>query len=114
MNNSYPVPWPYLEAKNYSDWDSIFQTFPHLSTVNPSEHPHSHNILGMVIRSANDDNVHKVHLPPLRPSSTASGPPPPKIKTKYSSSGNANSTTIPIPTSSSVQSKVVCSKVWPG
>lgn len=75
--------WPYQEAKNYSDWESIFQAFPHLKQVNA--HPESEpdqNVTGIVIRSANDDNVHKV--PPLthRQSSTASGPPPPKTRAR--------------------------------
>lgn len=60
MNSSYLNPWNYLEAKNYSDWESILQTFPHLKDINPPQYPHNNNTIGIVIRSANDDNVHKV------------------------------------------------------
>ena len=80
MNNNFGNAWPYLEAKNYSDWDSILQVFPHLKNINPNEHIHSNNVNGIVIRSANDDNVHKVSILLARPSSTASGPRRPKTK----------------------------------
>lgn len=26
--------WPYLEAKNYANWDSLVEGFPHLKLVN--------------------------------------------------------------------------------
>ena len=55
--------WPYTEAKNYSDWDSIFQSFPHLKQINSAnEEQNDLNVSGIVIRSANDDNVHKVRV----------------------------------------------------
>ena len=53
--------WPYLEAKNYQDWESVLQAFPHLKTANlPHEAEPDNNVAGIVIRSGNDDNVHKV------------------------------------------------------
>jgi hypothetical protein len=52
--------WPYIEAKDYSEWESIVTAFPHLKSINNEEPPRSSNVHGMVIRSANDDNVHKV------------------------------------------------------
>ena len=50
MMNGYPgyqqessqlakTQWPYVEAKNYSDWESIFQSFPHLKQVNSHPQP---------------------------------------------------------------------------
>lgn len=61
MHNNYNS-WPYLEATNYSEWESILQVLPHLKSINPAEHVPNPNINGIVIRSANDDNVHKVTL----------------------------------------------------
>jgi len=53
--------WSYVEANNYSDWESILQVFPQLKTVNtPLDLEAGQNVTGIVIRSANDDNVHKV------------------------------------------------------
>jgi hypothetical protein len=53
--------WPYQEAKNYNDSESIFQAFPHLKQINAQQEGEpDHNVSGIVIRSANDDNVHKV------------------------------------------------------
>ena len=52
--------WPYTEAKNYQNWDSIFETYPHLKNINsPDDLEKGPKVHGMVIRSANDDNVHK-------------------------------------------------------
>ena len=62
MNSPYQQNWPYLESSNYQDWNNILQSFPHLKNINPSEPPSSPNAIGIVIRSANDDNVHKVPL----------------------------------------------------
>lgn len=87
---------------------------PHLKGVNPVEDcEKDKKINGIVIRSANDDNVHKVIAYLSRPSSTAFGPPPPKTKARSNNSGNENSHTASTPTSFSVQSKAGCSKEWP-
>ena len=60
--------WPYQEAKNYNDWESIFQAFPHLKQINAHQEGEvDQNVSGIVIRSANDDNVHKVIFFPSRP-----------------------------------------------
>jgi hypothetical protein len=73
--------WPYHEAKNYNDWESIFQAFPHLKQVNAhQEGEPEQNVSGIVIRSANDDNVHKVFIILCRPLSTAFGPPLPRTR----------------------------------
>lgn len=75
--------WPYVEAKNYSDWQSILAAMPHLKTVNAEEEcEKGTKANGIVIRSANDDNVHKVNPTPRRQSSSASGPPLPKTRAR--------------------------------
>ena len=65
MNNNFIGPWPYVEAKHYNDWETIQQGFPHLKDINPAEQTPNSNIQGIVIRSANDDNVHKVTFPSM-------------------------------------------------
>lgn len=51
-----------MEAKNYFDFNSIVEAFPHLSKINPGDinWAEKKNVQGIIIRSANDDNVHKV------------------------------------------------------
>lgn len=52
--------WPYLEAKDYHNHNSIIETFPHLQNMNTDRDlTQSQNKIGLIIRSANDDNVHK-------------------------------------------------------
>lgn len=52
--------WPYAEAKDYHNFNSIAETFPHLAYVNTDkDHTLTNNKMGLIIRSANDDNVHK-------------------------------------------------------
>lgn len=75
--------WAYVEAKNYADWESILMAFPHLKTVNaPEECEKDQKVHGIVIRSANDDNVHKVDINLSRPSNMVFGRLPPKTKAK--------------------------------
>ena len=33
-NSTMQSPYPYRDAKNYNDWDSIFEGFPELKDVN--------------------------------------------------------------------------------
>ena len=55
--------FPYIEAKDYTNPQSIVEAFPQLQTINQEQDWSQHkNIEGLVIRSANDDNVHKVPL----------------------------------------------------
>jgi len=83
--------WPYVEAKNYSDWESILQVFPHLKTVNSHlDLEAGQNVTGIVIRSANDDNVHKVHFKLYRRLNMEFGQPPLKIEARFSSYGKEN------------------------
>lgn len=57
--------------------------FPHLKGVNSLEDcEKDQKVNGIVIRSANDDNVHKVIINLSRPLNTVSGPPLPKTKAK--------------------------------
>lgn len=73
--------WPYVEAKNYEDWQSVLAAMPHLKGINSQEECEKGNKAnGMVIRSANDDNVHKVYTSIFRQSSLAYGPPLPRTK----------------------------------
>ena len=51
--------WPYLEAKDNHDFNSIVETLPHLQNVNTDHETQPKNKIGLIIRSANDDNVHK-------------------------------------------------------
>ena len=54
--------FPYIEAKDYTNPHSIFEAFPKLQTINHQQDwKNRGRIEGVVIRSANDDNVHKVH-----------------------------------------------------
>lgn len=96
--------WAYHEAKNYSDWESVQSAFPHLKGINSEEEcEKGQKVNGIVIRSANDDNVHKVRLGTCRPSSSASGRPPQRTRARSSSFGNENSPTASIPTCFSAQ-----------
>ena len=55
--------YPYAEAKDYSDFDSIVEAYPHLKDINkPFQCENPEGINGIIIRSGNDDNVHKVFL----------------------------------------------------
>ena len=59
--NNINKKWTYKEARDYDDFDSIVEMFPHLSQIN-SSNPDvilNKNKIGLIIRSANDDNVHK-------------------------------------------------------
>lgn len=59
-NSNINTQWPYAEAKNYQNWESILEVFPHLKQVNsPDDLEKTPKVHGIVIRSANDDNVHK-------------------------------------------------------
>ena len=65
-NNYYDVManvnqrWPYTEAKDYRQINSIIDAFPHLQNINVErDFTTSNNKIGLIIRSANDDNVHK-------------------------------------------------------
>ena len=51
--------WPYLEVRDLQDFNSIVDTFSHLKNVNIDRDTQLHNKIGLIIRSANDDNVHK-------------------------------------------------------
>lgn len=66
MIANYPVDkdkFPYIEAVNYTDKKCIIEAFPHLKSINEETDWATHNnIEGLIIRSANDDNVHKVYL----------------------------------------------------
>lgn len=56
-----PERFPYVEAKDYTNINSIKEAFPHLKNINQTfDWSSKANLMGLVIRSANDDNVHKV------------------------------------------------------
>lgn len=60
--------FPYVEAPDYTKMDSILEAFPHLQGINQErDWSKMNNIYGVVIRSANDDNVHKVPGSLFRP-----------------------------------------------
>ena len=68
--------FPYIEAADYTDPESIFEAFPQLRKINEKyDWNQNKNIEGLVIRSANDDNVHKVIFPSLSLSNMVSGQP---------------------------------------
>lgn len=55
--------FPYTESIDYSSLSTIVQAFPHLGQINQQvDWSKSNNLTGIVIRSANDDNVHKVSV----------------------------------------------------
>lgn len=55
--------FPYTEAADYTSLDKIIEAYPHLKLINKDyDWSKKNNLSGIVIRSANDDNVHKVLL----------------------------------------------------
>lgn len=64
---TYTERFPYVEAENYNHINSIVAAFPHLKNINQQiDWASKSNVIGIVIRSANDDNVHKVKNKLLR------------------------------------------------
>ena len=56
-----PERFPFVEAKDYTNISTIKEAFPHLKNINQTfDWSSKANLTGLVIRSANDDNVHKV------------------------------------------------------
>jgi len=89
--------WPLVVAKNYDNMDSIFQAMPHLKLINtPIEINPELKVTGLVIRSANDDNVHKVLLQLYRPLNMEYGQQLLEIEEKLSSFGKERSIAISI------------------
>lgn len=65
--------------------------FPHLKDINMNnDFSAEQNVNGIVIRSANDDNVHKVRIKLFRPSSMGFGLLRPRIRVKFNSFGRGN------------------------
>ena len=58
--------------------------------LNHKEGSAEQNVNGIVIRSANDDNVHKVRIKLFRPSSMGFGLLRPRIRVKFNSFGRGN------------------------
>jgi hypothetical protein len=68
--------------------DAIKQTFPHLKNINtPHNYQVDQNVTGVVIRSANDDNVHKVTLILFRPLNMEYGPPRLRTSSSWNNCG---------------------------
>lgn len=66
-----------MEAENYTNLSSIVAAYPHLKNINQQfDWSAKSNIIGIVIRSANDDNVHKVIIILLRQLNMGYGQPP--------------------------------------
>ena len=85
MISNYSVDkYPYVEAPNYFDINSIIESFPHLKDINADrDWTELNNAEGLIIRSANDDNVHKVYLLLFRASNMEYGPPLPRIASNF-------------------------------
>lgn len=89
------------------------ESLPHLKGINkPITLPPNDNVMGIIIRCSNDDNMHKVNSLGIRPSSMGSGPLSKRIYKGLLNSITKSARTTVMLICSLVSPIATCSKQW--